>query len=111
VSELGDAGEGNDSTGVYLNGALPTVPSLDLTSSTLKLAGGDVIHVHVSYDGTTLTWSLIDISTDVHRSAVKSVKVNIPNVIGSNTAYVGFTGATGGRTSVQNILDWTFTTP
>jgi len=106
-----NAGEGNDSTGVYLNGALPTVPSLDLTSSTLRLAGGDVIHVHVSYDGTTLTWSLIDISTDVHRSAVKSVKVNIPNIIGSNTAYVGFTGATGGQTSVQNILDWTFTTP
>jgi hypothetical protein len=35
--------------------------------------------------------------------------VNIPQTIGGNTAYVGFTGGTGGLTAIQNIKTWTFT--
>ena len=33
--------------------------------------------------------------------------MNIPTTVGANTAYAGFTGATGGYTSNQNILSWT----
>jgi hypothetical protein len=29
--------------------------------------------------------------------------------VGANTAYVGFTGGTGGLTAVQAILNWTYT--
>jgi hypothetical protein len=35
--------------------------------------------------------------------------INIPQTIGSNTAYVGFTGATGGSSSSQKIESWSFT--
>ncbi len=35
--------------------------------------------------------------------------INIPQTIGSNTAYIGFTGGTGGNTSSQKIESWSFT--
>ena len=38
-----NAGEGTDSTGMYTAGAMPTVPSLDMTSSGVILRSGDVI--------------------------------------------------------------------
>src|SRR5262249_49375020 len=37
-----------------------------------------------------------------------SFKVNIPSVVGGNTAFVGFTGGTGGSTATQEILTWTY---
>jgi hypothetical protein len=36
-------GEGLDSTGVYVNGASPTIPSVDLTTSGVNLSSGDTI--------------------------------------------------------------------
>ena len=36
--------------------------------------------------------------------------MNIPSTIGSNTAYVGFTGGTGGLSSSQKLISWTYTT-
>ena len=35
--------------------------------------------------------------------------IDIPSTVGANTAYVGFTGGTGGSTAIQNIKTWTFT--
>ena len=105
-----NAGEGSDSTGLYLNGATPTVPSNNLTSS-VNLASGDSFHAEIVYDGTTLTWTLIDTTSGSRPTSVHSATVNIPNVLGSNTAYVGFTAASGDGTAVQNILDWTYTSP
>ncbi len=105
------AGQGNDTTGVFVNGALPTVPAINLAGSKLELNSGDEMHVHVAYDGTTLTWLIqdLDIFFPSHVSSLQSMKINIPHTIGSNTAYAGFTAGTGGQTSIQNILDWTFT--
>ena len=34
-------GEGTDSTGLYMNGAVPTVPAMDMTSSGVLLNSGD----------------------------------------------------------------------
>src|ERR1700730_1163615 len=34
--------------------------------------------------------------------------VNIPGTVGGNTAYLGFTGGTGGSTAIQAIQTWTF---
>jgi hypothetical protein len=108
-----NAGEGNDSTGVYTNGSEPTVPAINLTSSGLKLANGDVIHAHITYDGTTLAWSLLDTQVyfPSHLFWSGSTPINIPHVIGSNTAYVGFSAGTGSSSAVQTILDWTLTNP
>jgi hypothetical protein len=34
--------------------------------------------------------------------------INIPATVGGNTAYLGFTGGTGGLTATQEILTWTY---
>jgi hypothetical protein len=102
-----NAGEGVDSTGIYTNGAVPTTPSVDMTNSGVNLHSGDIMHAHVTYDGTTLTLTLTDTVTNA--TFTTSSAVNIPTLVGGNTAYVGFTGGTGGSTAVQNVLNWTYT--
>jgi hypothetical protein len=39
----------------------------------------------------------------------RSYTVDIPAAVGGPTAYAGFTAATGGNTSRQEILNWTYT--
>ncbi|MGD0893713.1 MAG: chitobiase/beta-hexosaminidase C-terminal domain-containing protein [Terracidiphilus sp.] len=99
-------GEGIDSTGLYTDGASPTVPSVDLSSTGINLHSGDIMHAHMVYDGTNLTMTLTDTVTSAFVTEV--FPVNIPSLVG-NTAWVGFTGGTGGETSTQNILSWSFT--
>jgi hypothetical protein len=99
-------GEGSDSTGLFTNGAAPTnVASVDLTASGLDLHSGQIFKVGMTYDGTTLKVILLDSSG---HSNTQNYTVNIPTTVGGSTAYVGFTGATGGLTAVQNILTWTY---
>ena len=101
-----DEGEGDDSTGLYTNGASPTTPFVDLTSSGINLQSGDVFNVQMSYDGTNLTMTITD--PTVNASFTQVWPVNIPSIVGANSAYVGFTGGTGGSTAVQSIIGWTF---
>jgi hypothetical protein len=39
-----------------------------------------------------------------------SQAINIPQIVGGSSAYVGFTGSTGGLSSSQKILTWMYTT-
>ncbi|MGA9569862.1 MAG: chitobiase/beta-hexosaminidase C-terminal domain-containing protein [Candidatus Acidiferrales bacterium] len=99
-------GEGDDSTGIYTDGAMPGTPSVDLTPSGIDLHSGDTMAVHVTYDGTTLTMTITD--AVVNKTFTQSWPVNIPAIIGGNLAYAGFTGGTGGLTASQKIESWTF---
>ena len=102
-----NSGEGTDSTGMYTGGASPTVPAVNLTSSGIVLSSGDTISAQLVYSGTTLTLNLTD--TVTNDTFTQAFTVNIPSTVGANTAYVGFTGGTGGGTAIQNIKSWTFT--
>ncbi|HXP07031.1 MAG TPA: chitobiase/beta-hexosaminidase C-terminal domain-containing protein, partial [Acidobacteriaceae bacterium] len=102
-----NSGEGTDSTGLYINGAAPTVPSVDMTSSGVLLTSGDSMAAHITYDGTNLVLTLTDIV--VNKVFTHTFPINIPATIGSNVAYIGFTGGTGGEASSQKILSWTLT--
>ena len=102
-----DAGEGIDSTGFYINGAYPTLPAVDLSASGIDLHGSDILHAHITYDGTTLTLTLIDTITSV--SFTTSQAINIPAIVGGISAYAGFTGGTSpGEAATQTILNWTY---
>lgn len=101
-----DAGEGSNSTGIYIDGAPPTVPASDLTGSGINLHGGDTINAQLTYDGTTLTLALADLVT--HATWSHPFTINIPATVGGNTAYVGFTAGSGTSTATQRILNWTF---
>ena len=102
-----NAGEGNDSTGVFTDGAAPTNPAVNLTSSGIVLASGDTIAAQLVYNGAALTLKLTD--TVTNKTFSQAFTINIPSTVGANTAYVGFTGGTGGSTAIQNIKTWTFT--
>jgi hypothetical protein len=55
-----NAGEGTDSTGWYTNGVSPTTPASDMTASGVNLHSGDAMNVHMTYNGTTLNWTVTD---------------------------------------------------
>ena len=99
-------GEGLDSTGLYTDGAIPTVPAIDLSSTGIDLHSGDTMAVQLVYDGTTLTMTITDTVTQA--TYTTSFTINIPSTVGGNTAYVGFTGGTGSATANQAILAWTY---
>ena len=99
-------GQGTDSTGLFTDGVYPTVPAVDMTSSGVKLSSSDIMDAHFVYDGTNLTLTLTDTVTNA--SVTEVFPVNIPSVVGGNTAYVGFTGGTGGKTATQNVLSWMY---
>jgi hypothetical protein len=101
-----NSGEGVDSTGLYTNGAEPTTPATDLSGSGIDLHSGHVFNVSMSYNGTTLAVTITDAGAGA--SATQTYTVNIPQTIGSNLAYVGFTGGTGGQTATEDILGWTY---
>jgi hypothetical protein len=101
-----NAGEGVDSTGFYTNGAAPTIPALDMTTSAVNLGGPDMLHANISYNGSTLTLTLTDTVTGA--SFTGSTAINIPAIVGANTAYAGFTAGTHVGGATQTILNWTY---
>jgi hypothetical protein len=101
-----NSGEGSDSTGLYTNGASPTIPSVDMTGSGVDLHSGHPFHVHMNYDGTTLGMTITDTTTNGFFA--HSWPIDIPGTVGDAVAYVGFTGGTGGLTSTQDIQSWTY---
>jgi len=114
-------GEGTDSTGLFANGDLPSVPtgtipaeeSDDMTSSGVVLGNtADKYHVHLTYDGTTLHEEVDDVTKG--KTFTHDYKVDLTQLIGDACGFVGFTGGTGGGNGVtasveQDITDWTFT--
>ncbi len=102
-----NAGEGPNSTGLYTDGDMPDVPAINLTGTGLDLHSGHPFEGRLNYNGTLLTLSLTDITTKINWK--HSWPIDIPSTVGGQFAYVGFTGATGGQSSTQQISRWTFT--
>ena len=98
-------GEGIDSTGLYINGASPTTPFVDMTGSGIDLHSGDVFAVHMTYGGGSLAMTITDTATNA--VFTHTWTIDIPTTIGATTAYAGFTAGTGGISATQNILTWT----
>ena len=76
-------GEGVDSTGLYINGASPTVPAIDMTESGVNLHSGDVFDVWMTYNGTTLSMRITDLTTQATFQTFWTI--NIPSTVGAGT--------------------------
>ena len=109
-------GEGFNSTGLFIDGDSPTVPTganpveatVDLTPSAVNLhALGNTFEAHLFYDGTTLHETVTDLTIGSVFS--HDYAIDIPKVVGGPCAWVGFTGGTGIGSTEQDILAWTFT--
>ncbi len=77
---------------------LSTFP-VDLTTGAQDTTTGDVYSVTVSYDGSNLTVNMYDVtkggSCPGSSCYTHTWSADIPSLVGGNTAYVGFTAATG----------------
>ncbi|TLU70464.1 calcium-binding protein, partial [Lichenicoccus roseus] len=67
---------------------------------------GDEVQVQLSYDGSTMAERMTDFTTGAVYSA--SYAINLASILGSGSAYVGFSGGTGGATSTQTVSNFTF---
>jgi hypothetical protein len=76
------------------------------STAPVNLAGGNPIAVSVSYDGARLSITLTD--TVTRASFVTNAVLDIVSALGTNTAYVGLTGADGGISSTQIITNFQF---
>lgn len=61
----------------------------------------------LTYDGTTLTETITDLSTSATFST-SYLDLDIPQFVGADTAYVGLTGATGANWTLHDVLTWTY---
>jgi hypothetical protein len=123
ASALGGGGGGLGYSGITPSAALefniygPNIPGIALRSNgatgtpyspttPVNLASGDPIGVTVNYDGTTISLTLTDAVT--HVSFSTNYLADIPAIVGTNSAYVGITGADGGLASTQKISNFLF---
>ncbi|HZV35446.1 MAG TPA: FN3 associated domain-containing protein, partial [Verrucomicrobiae bacterium] len=95
-------GAGNTGTQFATNGAVGNYNS----TLPLNFDSGDPVWVTISYSGSILSEQLQDLTTGQTYSS--NYTVNIPSVVGTNFAYIGFTGGTGGSVSVQTVSDFVF---
>ena len=95
--------------GINLNGSVnhnSGLPTADITGP--ELDDGDQWFTWIDYDGTNLEvrLSMVD-SRPI--DALISYELDLPSVLGQETAFVGFTSATGAAWANHDILDWSYT--
>jgi hypothetical protein len=95
----------NFQTSTTANPANPYNGNYSLTGN-VAFNSGDQVKVTIGYNGTLLTTTFLDLATSQTYST--SYTVNLASVLGGSTAYVGFTGATGGSLSTQTISNFSF---
>jgi hypothetical protein len=96
----------NDIGGVGIsfdtNGAIGPV----VQPTNVLIDSGDLIAVELHYANGLATVTLTDTVSNTVFSM--STNLNIPAVLGTNVAYVGFTAADGGDGSIQEVTDFDF---
>jgi hypothetical protein len=90
------------------NGDIGFADPAKAITTPVDLAGGDPILITLTYDGaSTLTETFLDLTTAANFSTVVT-NANIAATVGVSTAFVGFTGGTGGGFSTQTISNFTY---
>jgi hypothetical protein len=68
---------------------------------------GDKMHVDLYYNGSVLTETLTDLTNPA--TYTQTYAANLAQILGSHTAYIGFSGADGGFESTQQVSNFHFT--
>src|SRR5262249_8396297 len=75
-----------------------------LTAGSINPASGDPIDISLYYASGVLTVNMFDQTTSA--TFTDSVAVDIPTILGSQTGYIGITGATAGVASTQTVSNF-----
>jgi hypothetical protein len=112
-----NAGETDNSTGLFFNGDPPDVPhapdevSIALGECSIPtnvcLRNQNPKNIVLTYDGTTLTETITDEFTNATFTHAYT-NVDIPSKLGADTGFAGFTGGTGGLTVIQDVTSWKY---
>jgi hypothetical protein len=104
-------------SGLGTNGSLPGAGSETKTftgdpNTAINLNSQHTFKATLSYNGTVLDETIVDERVDLgggkHPTFHQTFTVNIPNLVHGDTAYVGFTAATGGSNAIEDITSWQF---
>ena len=71
------------------------------------MANGDLWSVTIGYNGTDLSVAVQD-GTHPVDNIISAYPIDIASYLGTNNAYVGFTGSTGASYENQDITTWSF---
>jgi hypothetical protein len=93
----------DDGYGVGGGGVVPATGA-----STVSLTGPNPINIRLDYDGTIVGARLTDSVTGLFETRYFTVG-SLSTLVGGNTAFVGFTGGTGGENAAQAISNFNFT--
>jgi uncharacterized membrane protein len=96
------------STGVFTEGELPFGGDA-VEPSGIDFRSGHVFRADINYGKEKLKLTITDTATNARFS--KEYTLNISSIVGGDTAFVGFTGATGGFTATQDVLTWEYRAP
>ncbi len=72
------------------------------------MSNGGLWTANISYDGSNLTVKLFDPAEGSTFTAINSYAINLSSLLGTNTAYVGFTSGTGSGWENHDIVNWEF---
>ena len=98
-------GVGGVGYGFAINGATATVSD----PYPLNIASGDPIYVVLTYLNGVASLTLMETNgINGYNTYSTSTAINLPATVSGDTAYVGFTGADGGTSAVQQISDFNF---
>ncbi len=80
------------------------------STGSVVVQSGDPIDVALTYDATAGTLTAVLTDRVTHATDTQTFSdINLATQVGGQTAYVGFTGADGGASSIQTISGLTFT--
>ncbi len=96
-------------TGYYTGGEYPQAPhaQYDMAPAGIKIQDGHIMQATLTYDGAVLREKVTDTATNT--TYTNQYTTNIPELVGGDTALVGFAGGTGGARVQQNIRSWIYT--
>lgn len=111
-----DNAEGSDNhVGIDRDGALDDTPrvtpygvaSCGFSAAAGCMSNGDKWTVNIGYDGANLTVTVQD-GSSAPDTVISSLPIDIASLLGTDTAFVGFTGSTGAGFENEDILNWRF---
>ncbi|MGI8745932.1 MAG: L-type lectin-domain containing protein [Bryobacteraceae bacterium] len=94
---------GNPSCG-FANG----IPAQNPNTAAGCLSNGHLWTANISYNGSNLTVTLLDPAEMSSFTAINGAAINLASILGTNTAFVGFTAGTGAGFENHDIVNWQF---